>query len=101
MVGNMDELADSGALARGSGALRRRPVGDGYPFFRGLLPAAQVHTAAWDVIAQLRQDGWVDDRETPSPGRPRGPRGLSQYILRGNPDGHAAIRWHVERLYRC
>jgi hypothetical protein len=55
---NMDELADGGSMARDLHALRRRPVGDGYLFFRGLLPATQVPTAARAVIAQLCRDGW-------------------------------------------
>jgi Phytanoyl-CoA dioxygenase (PhyH) len=66
----MDELVDSIALVRNPGALRRRLAGDGYLFFRGLLPVAQVHTAAWHITAQLCQGGWVEDRGTPSADRP-------------------------------
>ena len=40
IVGNFDELAEGGALARDPGAPRRRLVSDGYLFLRCLLPAA-------------------------------------------------------------
>jgi hypothetical protein len=67
----MDELADSIAPARyPRGLLRHRLAGDGCLFFRGLLPAAQAHTATRQVTAQVRRPGRVDDRGTPSAGRP-------------------------------
>jgi hypothetical protein len=98
IVGNMHELADSGALARGPGAPRCRPVGDGSLFFRGLLLAVLAHKAARDVVASCgRTDGLTIARAFRQAVR-AGPRGLSRYTRRGNPGGHEAIRWHVERL---
>jgi hypothetical protein len=46
IVGRVDELADSAALLGDAGALGRRLAEDGYLFFRGLMPAAQVQAAA-------------------------------------------------------
>ena len=62
----MDELADSASLAGDPGRLRRRLAGDGYLFFRGLLPASEVQAAGHTVLARLRSGGWVDDRGIPS-----------------------------------
>ena len=62
----MDELADSGALIGDAGGLRRRLADDGYLFFRGLLPAAQVRAIGQAVLEELRAGGWVDDRAIPS-----------------------------------
>jgi hypothetical protein len=62
----VDELADSAALVRDPAGLRRRLADDGYLFFRGLLPAAEVRTAGLTVLARLRSGGWVDDRGIPS-----------------------------------
>ncbi len=66
----MDELAHSGGLINDPGALRRRLAADGYLFFRGLLPAAQMRAAGQAVLAELHDGGWVDDRAIPSV-RPR------------------------------
>jgi phytanoyl-CoA dioxygenase PhyH len=62
----MDELADSGGLIGDAGGLRRRLADDGYLFFRGLLPAAQVGAIGQAVLAELHAGGWVDDRGIPS-----------------------------------
>jgi hypothetical protein len=62
----VEELADSGALVSDPDSLHRRLAADGYLFFRGLLPAGEVHVARRAVLAQLRAGGWVDDRGIPS-----------------------------------
>jgi hypothetical protein len=62
----VDELADSASLVDDPGGLRRRLAGEGYLFFRGLLPASEVQAAGRTVLAQLRSGGWVDDRGIPS-----------------------------------
>jgi hypothetical protein len=62
----VDELADSGPLAGDPGGLRRRLAGDGYLFFRGLLPASEIRATGQSVLARLRSGGWVDDRGIPS-----------------------------------
>jgi hypothetical protein len=61
-VGGVDELTCSTALLGDADALRRRLAGDGYLFFRGLLPAAQIGDAAVSVFSELRQGGWADNR---------------------------------------
>ncbi len=66
----MDELACSSALLGDEQALRRRLAADGYLFFRGLLPTAEIGQAAVSVFNQLRQGGWADNRGVAS-GRPR------------------------------
>ena len=62
----MDELADSTSLLNDQGGLRRRLAGDGYLFFRGLLPAAEVRAAGAAVLDRLRSGGWADDRGIPA-----------------------------------
>jgi hypothetical protein len=63
------ELADSMAIRADRAALRHRLVQDGYVFFRGLLPPADV-TAAYDSVrAELRLGGWTD-----GDGHPAGPQ---------------------------
>jgi hypothetical protein len=62
----VEELADSAALVSDPDGLRRRLAADGYLFFRGLLPAGEVHAAGRAVLARLRAGGWVDDRGIPS-----------------------------------
>ena len=62
----MDELADSAPWLNDQEELRRRLAADGYLFFRGLLPAAQVRAAGHAVLAQLQSGGWADDRGIPS-----------------------------------
>jgi hypothetical protein len=58
----VDELSSSNALLDDPGALRRRLAEDGYLFFRGLLPASEMHAAADGVVAALRRGGWIDGR---------------------------------------
>ena len=86
-MGGVDELTDSAALAGDQGALRGRLAEDGYLFFRGLLPAADVRAAAAGVLAGLRRGGWVDDRGIPSADR----RALSVLEALGDPAFRAAI----------
>ena len=62
----VDELADSGGLIDDAAGLRRRLADDGYLFFRGLLPAAQVSAIGQAVLGELRAGGWADDRGIPS-----------------------------------
>jgi hypothetical protein len=62
----VEELADSAAMVSDPDGLRRRLAGDGYLFFRGLLPAGEVQAAGRAVLAQLWAGGWVDDRGIPS-----------------------------------
>jgi Phytanoyl-CoA dioxygenase (PhyH) len=87
IVGRVDELADSVALLRDAGALRRRLAEDGYLFFRGLLPVADVRAAEAGVLAELRRGGWVDDRGIPSADR----RALNSMEALGDPAFRAAI----------
>jgi hypothetical protein len=58
----MDELRPANALLGDAAALRRRLTDDGYLFFRGLLPAAEVGAAADGVRTALRRGGWFDGR---------------------------------------
>ena len=83
----VDELADSGGLLGDAGALRRRLAEDGYLFFRGLLPVAEVRAAGAGVLAELRRGGWVDDRGIPSVDR----RALNSMEALGDPAFRAAI----------
>jgi hypothetical protein len=46
--------------------LRRRLAGDGYLFFRGLLPAAEVRAVGDAILDRLRSGGWADDRGIPA-----------------------------------
>jgi hypothetical protein len=62
MVTSVDELACSNALLGDAQALRRRLAEDGYVFFTGLLPAAEIGAAAVVVFNQLRQGGWTDNQ---------------------------------------
>ena len=66
----MDELADSAPLLDDPDGLRRRLAGEGYLFFRGLLPAAQIQATGQAVLARLRAGGWVDGEGRPA-GEPR------------------------------
>lgn len=65
----MKSLVDSGAHAGDPELLRARLSVDGYLFFRGLLPRAEVEAAGAAVHAALAAGGW-SDRE----GRPVGER---------------------------
>jgi hypothetical protein len=58
----VDELACSDALLGDAEALRRRLAQDGYLFFRGLLPSAQIGEAAVTVFNELHQGGWADNQ---------------------------------------
>ncbi len=59
-MGSVDELSPANALLGDAGALRRRLAEDGYLFFRGLLPAAEIGAAADGVRAALSRGGWID-----------------------------------------
>lgn len=83
----MDELSSSNALLSDPVALRRRLAEDGYLFFRGLLPAAEMHAAADGVAAALHRGGWVDGRGLASAGR----RALNTMDALGDPAFRAAI----------
>jgi len=83
----MDELADSMALRDDPAALGRQLAADGYLFFRGLLPAADVRAAADAVLAALRGGGWVDERGIPSAGR----RALNVRDAFGDPAFRTAV----------
>ncbi len=83
----MDELADSSAFVADPGALRGRLAGDGYLFFRGLLPVAAVGAAADRILADLRRGGWISDRRLPAAGR----RALDVREALGDPAFRAAI----------
>ena len=64
---------DSGAHVRDPETLRARLSMDGYLFFRGLLPRAEVEAAGAAVFAALAAGGWADTE-----GRPAGvPRALN------------------------
>jgi hypothetical protein len=65
----VDEVRPANALLGDAGALRRRLAEDGYLFFRGLLPAAEVGAAADRVRAALRRGGWIDRRGNASDDR--------------------------------
>ena len=62
----VDELADSTSLLNDQDGLRRQLADDGYLFFRGLLPAAEVRTVGAAVLDRLRSGGWADDRGIPT-----------------------------------
>jgi hypothetical protein len=66
----VEELADSVSLAGDPDGLRRRLAADGYLFFRGLLPLAEVRAAGQAVLTRLQAGGWADGRGVPSV-RPR------------------------------
>ena len=84
---SVDELSPANALLDDPDALRRRLADDGYLFFRGLLPAAQVSTAADEVSAALRRGGWTDASGVASAER----RALNAKEALGDPAFGAAI----------
>jgi hypothetical protein len=86
-VGAVDELSPANALLSDAGALRRRLAEDGYLFFRGLLPGADVAEAADGVRAALRQGGWIDRRGQASADR----HALDVRDALGDPAFRAAI----------
>jgi Phytanoyl-CoA dioxygenase (PhyH) len=74
-VDAVDELRPADELLNDAEALRGRLAQDGYLFFRGLLPAAEVGAAADRVRAALRRGGWIDSRGIAAGGqRPLSPR---------------------------
>jgi hypothetical protein len=83
----MDELTSSNALLGDPAALRQRLAEDGYLFFCGLLPAAEMHAAADGVVAALRRGGWIDGRGLASADR----RALNPREALGDPGFRAAI----------
>ena len=64
--GGVEELADSAPLLADPGGLRRRLAGEGYLFFRGLLPEHQIVAIGQAVLARLHAGGWVDEQGIPS-----------------------------------
>ena len=83
----MDELSSANALLSDAGALRQRLAQDGYLFFRGLVPGADVGAAADGVRAALRQGGWTDRRGQASADR----HALDVRDALGDPAFRAAI----------
>ena len=63
----VDELADSGGLIDDAAGLRRRLADDGYLFFRGLLPAAQVSAIGQAVLGVGPERPQADPREADRP----------------------------------
>ena len=86
-MGAVDELSSANALLSDAGALRQRLAEDGYLFFRGLLPGADVGAAADGVRAALRQGGWIDRRGQASADR----HALDVRDALGDPAFRAAI----------
>ncbi len=82
----VDELTDSASLVDDPAGLRRRLAGDGYLFFRGLLPADEIRAAGQAVLAMLQAGGWVDDRGVPS----IQPRAVNSMDALGDPAFRAA-----------
>jgi len=87
MVASVDELACSNALLDDAEALRRRLAEDGYLFFRGLLPAAEIGAAAVAVFSELCQGGWADNQGRVA----TRPRALNVRDALGDPAFRAAI----------
>jgi hypothetical protein len=83
----VDELSPANALLGDPDALRRRLADDGYLFFRGLLPAARIQTAAEAVTAALRRGGWIDAGGMASAEQ----RALNSMEALGDPAFRAAI----------
>jgi Phytanoyl-CoA dioxygenase (PhyH) len=83
----VQELADSAALAADPDGLRRRLAADGYLFFRGLLPQAEVRAAGQAVLSRLQAGGWADDRGIPS----AAPRAANSIDALADPAYRAAL----------
>jgi Phytanoyl-CoA dioxygenase (PhyH) len=79
----MDQLADSTSLIGHRDALAGRLAADGYLFFRGLLPAAEVRSTGAAILGRLRSGGW-------SPG-PAGPRAVTIRDALADPAFRGAI----------
>jgi len=86
-VSGVDELSSSSLRLGDPDALLRRLAADGYLFFPGLLPAAEVSAAADGVRAALRRGGWIDDRGNASADR----RALNPMDARSDPAFRAAL----------
>jgi Phytanoyl-CoA dioxygenase (PhyH) len=86
-VTGVDELVCSNALLGDAAAMRQRLAGEGYLFFRGLLPVAGIGAAAVAVFNQLRQGGWADNQGAAA-GRPRA---LTVKDALGDPAFRAAL----------
>jgi hypothetical protein len=86
-VTTVDELSPANALLGHPDALRQRLAEDGYLFFRGLLPAAEIGAAAEGVVAALRQGGWIEANGLASADR----RALNPKEALGDPAFRAAI----------
>jgi hypothetical protein len=86
-VDGVDELSPANALLGDPDALRRRLAADGYLFFRGLLPAAEVDAAAGAVRAALHRGGWIDSGGNASAQR----RALNPMDALGDPGFRAAL----------
>ena len=68
-------MTDSAAHLGDPDTLRARLGVDGYLYFRGLLPAAEVAAAGTAVRAALAAGGWADPEGRPAAGAP--PRALN------------------------
>ena len=86
-MGAVDELSPANALLGDAGALHQRLAQDGYLFFRGLVPGAEMGAAADGVRAALRRGGWIDRRGQASAER----RALNPRDALGDPAFRAAI----------
>jgi hypothetical protein len=87
MLTSMDDLTCSNALLGDAAGLQQRLAGDGYLFFRDLLPAAEIGAAAVVVWGELRQGGWADNQG----GAAGSPRALTVREALGDPAFRAAI----------
>lgn len=58
------EFADSTAIAEDGRALAERMASDGYLFFRGLLPTAEVAAVRRQFLQHAAHGGWVRDNGT-------------------------------------
>ncbi|HEX3751251.1 MAG TPA: phytanoyl-CoA dioxygenase family protein [Streptosporangiaceae bacterium] len=79
----MDQLADSTSLIGHRDALPGRLAADGYLFFRGLLPAAEVRSTGTAILGRLEAGGW-------SPG-PIGPQAVTVREALADPAFRAAV----------
>jgi hypothetical protein len=79
----MDQLADSTSLIGHRDALTGRLAADGYLFFRGLLPAAEVRSTGAAILGRLQAGGW-------SPG-PIGPQAVTVRDALADPAFRAAV----------
>lgn len=73
----MQDFADSTTLLADADALYQHLAGDGYLFFRGLLPADAVEKVRADVVQVLSDCNWLDPDSPPDELRP-GPNAVSE-----------------------